>query len=80
MFNERLEQTQQQNFVELDKDRQILSIHPIDPNLVGKSFAVYINGHVAVNSTVNIEPVSQHNKEQYFDISIVAINTWNTPP
>ena len=55
-----------------------LSFKPLSQDLAGKSFAVYINGNVNVNTTINTSPVSQHN--EYFDISIDILDLENTAP
>ena len=55
-------------FVELDDKLATLRIAPSDAQLIGKSYAIYVNGNVSVNSTMQ-GPVSAHN--QFFSITIV---------
>ena len=62
----------------LDTNAGKLSFKPLSQDLAGKSFAVYINGNVNVNNTINTSPVSQHN--EYFDISIDMLELENTAP
>ena len=59
----------------------MLKVKATDGGLGGRSFAVYINGNVAVNKTVNTQPVSAHNT-RFFDISVTAqaVDLGNTAP
>ena len=56
-------------FVELDEELTTLTIAPSDAQLIGKSYAIYVNGNVSVNSTIQV-PVSAHN-QQFFSVTIV---------
>ena len=38
--------------VELDEELTTLKIAPTDALLIGKSYAIYVNGNVSVNSTM----------------------------
>ena len=59
----------------------MLKVQATDGGLGGRSFAVYINGNVAVNKTVNVHPVSAYNT-RFFDVSVSAqsVDLGNTAP
>lgn len=58
-----------------------MTIKPTNIGLVGRSFAVFINGYVNVNQTINFESFSALQDEQ-FTVSVVAqdIDLRNTAP
>ena len=49
-------------------DRQYLTYRPLDPLLEGRTFAVYITGHVNVNDTIQ-GSVYAHN--EYVEVTIL---------
>ena len=57
-------------FVTLDLDGQFLQYQPFDDRLLDRSFAVYIKGYLAVNSTIQSPMVALNQEEDYFDVSI----------
>ena len=54
-------------FVFLDVDKQILIINPVSGRMIGKSYAVYITGHVFLNETIQ-GPMTAHNP--YGEVSV----------
>ena len=51
----------------MDEVKGTLTIVPLSKRIFGKSYAIYVNGNVNVNRTIQ-GPISAHNK--YFDITI----------
>ena len=60
-------QTPIPEFMLLDLEANTLTIEPTSGQLLGKSYAVYIRGHLHVNETIQ-EPMST--LSDYFDISV----------
>ena len=65
-------------FVELDEELTTLKIAPSDAQLIGKSYAIYVNGNVNVNSTMQ-GPVNAHNDE-FFSVTIPVQIIMNQAP
>ena len=59
-------------FVFLDSSAGTLTIRPESGSLAGKTYAVFINGRVFVNQTIQEDFYTQGN---YFEISIPASST-----
>ena len=56
----------------------MLSIDPKYPQFSGRSFAIYVNGNVHVNSTMQL-PISAHNAE-FLGVTILGLEILNKAP